>query len=304
MTIRHGPTLIFSVADSFYIGGFADRITGMAALRKIAESFRADFKIEHSKPFDFFRVFPDRREVSNFFDTTLTTDYKIEEFNLIDDHFLKNIDSLINFLLSNHLGARLARVCINNVKPFVFDPLLNQTFLVGQGDRQYIERIERDLLYKFGQDFLRPDISQFNENVIRLAQALKLRPAIGVQVRVGGQQTDWNDQLFSVPSIDQILSELTNLQHSFDAVYVSTDDYELKLKLIQNVQRKWPVYALDGAAVHLERSQGNHDDLVSQSIGDHTLLRLCSAGVLVGDGGYGRTASILAGTPCYQILKQ
>ena len=139
--------LVFYTDPKIPSGGFADRITGMASLRKLAKYTSVDFKIHFKEPFNFFEVFPDKRVDAEFeTDLFLKDKCRVVHFNLIDENFQKNINYLGNELTKNN--DIIAFVSINNIKPFAYNILLDSFFSLNYNQSDY-DFIERSLLMNF-----------------------------------------------------------------------------------------------------------------------------------------------------------
>jgi hypothetical protein len=279
-------------------GGFADRITGMAALEKFAKNFNIDFSIHFTTPFDFFEVFPDQKE-KNKFDIRLLDIYKknIRIYNLIDDNFETNINKLGSDLINS--GEILALVFINNINPFIHNVFLNhfETIKYNQPD---FDIIERSILSVFGKKYLRPDYKLFNNNFKSSLSNFE-KEVLGIQIRVGGLNKNWTDPSFNAPSVDAVLNKVKQMEIKFDEIFICSDSLQYKNELENKLNKYYKTISFDNTPVHVDRSIFKQDDFISNSIGDHCLLRLCKSGLIISGGGYGRTAAILAGTNYHRI---
>jgi hypothetical protein len=295
-------TLVYSISESIQCGGFADRITGMASLSKFASSLGAGFKIDHRLPFDFFHIFPDGRDELELQD--LTRDI-MPAINLIDGNFKKNAAALFSVTMNgiHFKDDRHIRVYINNVKPFYFDPLFNRVIFPRHAEAaELLADYERKVLSEFSERYLSPNTEVFGEEFNALLQYIKGRSTVGIQVRVGGRKNLWTDPDFPVPSIDEILFVLSAYEQPFQTIFISSDDLPFKTKLAEALSRWSDVKTLDVEPVHFERSSKSHRSFGLRSVGDHCLLANCSAGLICGGGGYGRTAAIVGKIPFRSLV--
>lgn len=291
-------TIVYITDPNIAGGGFADRITGMALLYRISKSFNCDFRIHFKQPFDFFDAFPSKSSIYKFDDIILKNpNSKLKIFNLIDENFTTNIDQLCKSLISE--DGITALVFINNIKSFIFDPVYNN-FIEIKHNQNDIDEIERNVLFEFGQQFLETNLKIFNSNVIRTINKLNSK-TIGVQIRLGGNNSNWVDPNFKVPDFHSIISKLKELQSNFNQVYISSDNIDYKNNLIKIISEKWPTIFLNETPLHLERSSSEHSNFLSRSLGDHYLLRKCTVGIITSGGGYGRTAAIIEGAPYFRV---
>ncbi len=291
-------TLVYITDPKIPGGGYADRITGMAFLYRLAKSFNCDFKIHFNHPFEFFEAFPEQHQ-HHLFDINLFNSERnnIKVFNLIDDNFIVGIDDLCKSLITK--CNLIALVFVNNIKPFIFDPLLNNFIHINHIQKD-IDEIERSVLFEFGSLFLQPNLNLYSSNVISTASKLNEK-TIGLQIRIGGMNIDWIDPLFNIPDNNSIFTKLRELEGNFSQIYISSDNLEYKLSLLELLQPHYNCVTLDEKPLHLERSTNNHNEFISRTLGDHLLLRMCSEGVIISGGGYGRTAAIISGTQFFRI---
>jgi hypothetical protein len=71
--------------------------------------------------------------------------------------------------------------------------------------------------------------------------------------------------------------------------------------LLLKLNEKYEIFSFENTPLHIDRTKFSGLDFISNSIGDHCLLRLCKSGVIIGGGGYGRTAAILAGIDYFRV---
>lgn len=280
-------------------GGFSDRIGGMATLHKIAKCLSVDFKIHFENPFNFFDVFPDKKEENKFDNNLLKThNHIVKRYNLIDSNFEANIKYLCSDLTSK--SEIIALVSINNVKPIVWNLLLDDFSHVRyqQADQDVIERF---VLMNFGLEYLKISYEKFNNKFKEILPEFNDR-VIGVQIRVGGSNLNWEDPLFKIPSYEEIAQILESQVNKFDKVFLCSDDLELKKNLLSMLNKKYKAFSFENVPLHVDRSKILSSDFITNSIGDHCLLRQCSAGVVIGGGGYGRSAAILSGVNYFRAI--
>ena len=291
-------TLVYITDPQVPGGGYADRITGMAFLHRISESFNCNFKIHFNYPFDFFEVFPEQADNYRFDAALLNSkNQKIKVLNLIDENFNKGIDQLCKTLISENDTTAL--VFINNIKPFIFDPLFNE-FIPINHNQLDSDEVERSVLFHFGEKFLDPKLECFGPNIHNILPILS-EDTIGIQIRLGGNNPDWIDPSFNTPDLKNIYSKLIELRSNFSQILISSDNVTYRNSLYELLRYEWKTIYLDETPLHLERSSKDNDNFIDRTIGDHLLLRNCSAGVIICGGGYGRTAAILSGKPYFRI---
>lgn len=290
--------LVFNIDPSILSGGFADRIGGMATLHKIAKCLSVDFKINFKIPFDFFDVFPGKEKESRFDCGLLEThNHIVKKYNLIDSNFEKNISLLCSDLISK--SEIVALVSINNVKPLNWNLLLDD-FSYAMYQQVDYDVIERFVLMNFGLAYLQPNYAVFNERFNAMLPKF-INPIIGVQIRVGGANPNWEDPKFTTPNFDDLFNFLDRKSNDFDEIFLCSDDLRIKNELFIKLNEKYKVFSFESTPLHVDRSKNLSLDFITNSIGDHCLLRLCRAGIAIGGGGYGRTAAILAGVDYYRI---
>lgn len=293
-----GKKLVFCTDPKIQSGGFADRISGMAALHKFAKTFGIEFKIYFRTPFDFFDVFPQKKTSCEFdINKYDSSDSNFKIFNLLDNEFIPGLNSLGNSLTNNN--ELTALIFLNNIKPFSYDIFKNVFSSVSYSSVEY-DSINRHVLYEFGLDFLKPNYSLFDAKFSSLLPEFEC-DVLGIQIRVGGKNENWQDPMFKVPKVDDIISKIKELQISFDKIFVCSDDIILKNNLIDALSVHHTVIFYDNIPLHVDRSSLTQKNFITNSIGDHCLLRLCNVGVIVGEGGYGQTAAILSGSPFFRL---
>ena len=291
--------LVFCIDPQVKSGGFADRITGMAALHKFAKSLSIDFKIHFKTPFSFFNVFPQKKQDCEFNIELLGSRGKeVQIFNLIDENFYKEIDNLGKSLISNDDFTAL--VFINNIKPVLFN-IFNNNFIPISYQPDEYDLLHRKVLYEFGLEFLIPTYSEFDDKFKSLLPEFESN-VLGVQIRVGGVNKNWIDPVFRVPSIEEIISKIDEFKSNAEKIFICSDDLYLKNLLIEKLSINIKTLFYDNTPLHLDRSESINQNFISNALGDHCLLRLCNVGVIIGDGGYGQTAAVLSGAPYHRII--
>ena len=291
-------TIVYITDPKVASGGYADRITGMALLFRISQSFNCNFKIHFKHPFDFFKIFPKKKNEYEFDQNLInTSNSNIKFFNLIDDNFNNGIDQLCKSLIQEN--GIIALVLINNIKSFIFDPLFNR-FIAISHNQLDADDIERSILYDFSNKFLDYNLDYFNSNLINLIPKFK-QNTIGIQIRLGGSNLYWTDPNFKIPDIDSIILKLNELEDSFTQIFLCSDNIDYKNKIFKVLNDKWITIVLEETPLHLERSSHEHSNFVTRVLGDHLLLTECSVGVIICGGGYGRTAAIISQKPYFRV---
>jgi hypothetical protein len=293
--------LVYTTKVDFQVGGFADRLYGMAASQLISEYIGRPFRVDLDPNFPFTQLFCASDNLSEWSnDGEVSRGRFAVFFNLIDANLNQgNLEKLLDFSRKNQNAV--IYITINNINKTLLQ-FCKTTYLS-----------EDEALIRFMRRYMDRNQALRNINVEPYARLLNRNRTIGLHIRTGrfvsGPETDlpeYVDWVSKIAVLESLLAEA-------DLAYVAADCPEARKSVTYASAVHVPCISMSFDAIHLDERRivvsnaGSIGQKGMQSkwngvFGDWLLLSQCNT--IVGTiGRYARTAALFGNKDFFTFPK-
>jgi hypothetical protein len=284
--------IIFTTNVPGEVGGFGDRILGMAACDLLAAKLGRNLKIDLNSDFPFFSAFCPQLEPHFCFRNNENRPFP-PIANLRDQNLTQgNINILIDWCRRNPSAS--IKLSINQLPPWLIE-------FLGFSDGV------PTIVMRFARRFLFPEYTYVGETLSNFSSLVDSRRSLGIHVRTlsfnDGQEHGFKGNI----DLEQIAVLVDQMFPGEDLIYVCSDSPVVRNELLAKLSPRCPKVYFDIIPRHVDQirlkqsdvpqkliSLHDHEEKFLRSVGDWFVLRHCKK-IIGTTGNYAATAAYSLG---------